>query len=206
MGINPQAGHGRVQPPLSAPHFITALKARTMSEKERDLVIHEYRAAVEDGFNHLEKLSYSRVEWTDDDVKELAWCFEEVPCPNVLELDLSWNDMKDGSGLESIGHAIGLGALHGLQRLNLINCTAIKTLPGTLGELLELNTILLDGCVQLKELPKDITKLASLKYFSIVNCHYLDDDALKGLPGGCAIIRTKEEKASIEQAAGVQLS
>ena len=79
-------------------------------------VIHEYRAAVEDGFNHLEKLSYGRVQWTDDDVKELAWCFEEVPCPNVIELDLSWNDMKDGSGLEQIGHSIGLGALHGLQR------------------------------------------------------------------------------------------
>ena len=146
------------------------------------------------------------MQWTDDDVGELAWCFEEVPCPNVLELDLSWNDMREGTGLEKIGHAIGLGALHGLQRLNLINCTAIKTLPGTLGELLELNTILLDGCVQLKELPDGISRLASLKYFSIVNCHYLDDAALKDVPGGATIIRTKEEKAKIEEANNITLS
>ena len=51
-------------------------------------------------------------------------------CPQ--ELDLSWNDMREGTGLEAIGKAIGLGALHGLQKLNLINCTAIKTLVALL--------------------------------------------------------------------------
>ena len=167
-----------------------------MDEKTRDLLIHLYREAIEDGFNSLDKLVYSRLSWTDDDVAELASALEEVPCPNVIELDLSWNDMRQGTGLEAIGKAIGLGALHGLQKLNLINCTAIKTLPGTLEELLELNTILLDGCVQMKELPEGISRLASLRILSIINCHYMDNEALKDLPSLAKVIRSKEDAAA----------
>lgn len=51
---------------------------------------------------------------------------------------------------------------------------------------------MLDGCVQLKTLPSGIGKLASLKIFSIVNCHYLVDDALKHLPSSSKIIRTRD--------------
>ena len=197
-GANPQAGMAERRPPLSAPHFISKLKTvePSMDEKTRDLLIHLYREAIEDGFNSLERLVYSRLSWTDDDVAELASALEEVPCPNVIELDLSWNDMRQGTGLEAIGKAIGLGALHGLQKLNLINCTAIKTLPGTLEELLELNTILLDGCVQMKELPEGISRLASLRILSIINCHYMDNEALKDLPSLAKVIRSKEDAAA----------
>ena len=125
--------------------------------------------------------------------------FEEVPCPNVVELDLSWNDMRGGDGLEAIGKAISMGALHSLQRLNLINCTAIKGLPDSLEELLELNTILLDGCVQLRHLPEGMSKLASLKVLQIINCHAIDDADMKHLPFSTKIIRTKEEKAKHEE-------
>ena len=198
VGANPQAGMAPRKPPLSAPHFIDELKKREpgMEAQKRDLLIHLYREAIEDGFNSLDKLVYSRLNWTDADVSELASALEEVPCPNVQELDLSWNDMREGTGLEAIGKAIGLGALHGLQKLNLINCTAIKTLPGTLEELLELNTILLDGCVQMKSVPDGISRLASLRVFSIINCHYMDDEACKDLPSLAKVIRTKEEAAA----------
>ena len=57
--------------------------------------------------------------------------------PQVLELDLSWNDMRTGKGLEMLGTALACGSLSSLQKLNLINCTAIKTLPDAIGELLE---------------------------------------------------------------------
>ena len=120
----------------------------------------------------------------------------------MRELDLSWNDMREGSGLQAIGKAIGLGALHGLQRLSLINCTAIKTLPDSLEECLELNTILLDGCVQLKTLPAGFSKLASLKVLSLVNCHMLDDSAYKVLPSSAKIVRTKDDKDELEKALG----
>jgi len=193
-GVNPQAGAPKQMPPLSAPHFIERCRKLAFAggEAERTHAEHHYRAAVEDGYNSLNRLAYSRCDWTDDDVKELASTLCEIPCPNVTELDLSWNDMREGSGLEAIGRAIALGALHSLQVLNLINCTAIKTLPESLEELLELHTIMLDGCVQLKTLPSGIGKLASLKIFSIVNCHYLVDDALKHLPSSAKIIRVRE--------------
>ena len=199
MGVNPQAGAPKKAPPLSAPHFIT--KAKTLKwkdTKEEDLIEHMYRAAVEDGFNSLDKLIFSRLEWSDDDVMELASAFEEVHCPNVVELDLSWNDMRVGSGLDAIGKAMAMGALHSLQRLNLINCTAIKALPDSLEELLELNTILLDGCVQLRTLPQGMSKLASLKVLQIINCHALDDGEFKHLPSSTKIIKTKEEKAKLD--------
>ena len=106
----------------------------------------------------------------------------QVPCPNVVELDLSWNDMRTGTGLDAIGKAIALGSLHSLQRLNLINCTAIKALPDSLEELLELNTILLDGCVQLRHLPEGMSKLASLKTLQIINCHAIDEVAIHPHP------------------------
>ena len=92
-----------------------------------------------------------------------------------------------------------MGALHSLQKLNLINCTSIKTLPGTLEELLELNTILLDGCVQLRHLPDGMAKLASLKVLQIINCHAIDDADLKHLPSSTKIIRTKEEKTKFDE-------
>lgn len=97
-----------------------------------------HSAAIEDGFNSLERLSYGKLGWTDEDVTELGACFQEVSCPHVTELDLSWNDMRSGSGLDAIGTAIAHGALHSLQKLNLINCTAVKTLPENVCELLEL--------------------------------------------------------------------
>ena len=98
--------------------------------------------------------------------------------------------MRTGAGLEAIGKAISMGALHGLQRLNLVNCTAIKALPDSLEELLELNTILLDGCVQLCSLPAGFAKLASLKTLSVVNCHYLtgNDKAFNHMPASAQIV------------------
>ena len=101
------------------------------------------------------------------------------------------------------GKAIGMGALHGLQKLNLINCTTIKTLPESIHDLLELNTILLDGCVQLRSLPDEMSRLASLRVFSIINCHYMDDEACKDLPSLAKVIRTKEEWAALQEAGGV---
>lgn len=201
QGVNPQAGALRRAPPLSAPHFIEKIKGKRFNAPaDRELVIREYRAAVEDGFNSLDKLIFSRLDWSDEDVAVLASCFEEVPCPNVQELDLSWNDMRTGAGMDAIGAAIGRGALHSLQRLNLINCTAIKALPDSLEELLELNTILLDGCVQLRNLPDGMSKLASLKTLQIINCHAIDDADLKHLPSSTKIIRTKEEQAKYAEA------
>ena len=108
--------------------------------------------------------------------------------PHATELDLSWNDMRTGAGLEAIGFAISTGALHSLQRLNLVNCTAIKTLPESIGELLELQSIYLDGCVQLAKLPKSMSKLASLKVLHIVNCHILMDEELAHLPSSCQVM------------------
>jgi len=195
-GINPQAGTPKRRPPLSAPHFIEQLKPKWFSaadERERTTLEHNYRFAIEDGFNSLERLSYGKLNWTDDDVAELASCFQEVSMPHVTELDLSWNDMRDGKGLEAIGFAISIGALHSLQRLNLINCTAIKTLPESIGELLELQVILLDGCVQLRALPQAMTKLASLKTLNIINCHLLFDEELKHMPSSCAVVRQPKE-------------
>jgi hypothetical protein len=66
--------------------------------------------------------------------------------PQVLELDLSWNDMRTGKGLEMLGTALACGSLSSLQKLNLINCTAIKTLPEAIGELLELQVTLASDC------------------------------------------------------------
>ena len=106
--------------------------------------------------------------------------------------------MREGTGLEAIGRAIAMGALHSLQTLNLINCTAIKTLPASLEECFELHTILLDGCIQLKSLPLGMSKLASLKVLSIINCHYLDDGAISHLPGTTKAFRDKGELAKYE--------
>jgi len=199
-GVNPQAGMPRRRPPLAAPHFHDQLKSKTFPKaSERALVELMYRAAVEDGFNSLDKLLFSRLDWSDDDVAELALTFEEVACPNVVELDLSWNDMRKGTGLEAIGKAIGHGALHSLQKLNLENCTAVKALPDSLEELLELHTIVLDGCVQLRHLPEGMAKLASLKVLRIINCHAIDPEDYKHLPSSTKIIRTKEEKAKLEE-------
>jgi len=199
-GVNPQAGTPKRKPPLSAPHFLDQLRTKWFADEkkprtepgDRDLIIHLYRAAIEDGFNSLERLSYGKLGWTDEDVTELGACFQEVSCPHVTELDLSWNDMRSGSGLDAIGTAIAHGALHSLQKLNLINCTAVKTLPENLCELLELQVILLDGCVQLRMLPPGMHRLASLKLLSIINCHLIFDDALRGLPSSTNVVRFKE--------------
>ena len=146
MGVNPQAGAIKRNAPLSAPHFVEQLRSKSFPDatkaKDSDLLGHLYRAAIEDGFNSLEHLSYGKLGWSDDEVAELASCLHEVSMPHVVDLDLSWNDMRTGSGLDAIGFAISIGALHSLQRLNLINCTAIKTLPEAIGELLELQIIL----------------------------------------------------------------
>ena len=78
-GVNPQAGALKKAPPLSAPHFITRLKERAFAiDKDRELCVRLYRAAVEDGFNSLGRLCFSRLDWTDDDVAELASALEEV--------------------------------------------------------------------------------------------------------------------------------
>ena len=66
--------------------------------------------------------------------------------PQVLELDLSWNDMRTGKGLDMLGTALACGSLSSLQTLNLINCTAIKTLPDAIGELLELQVTIASEC------------------------------------------------------------
>jgi len=194
-GINPQAGTPKKRPPLSAPHFVEQLKPKFLypkDAKDRTHLEHYYRFAIEDGFNSLEHLQYSKLSWTDDDVAELASCFMEVSMPHVLDLDLSWNDMRSGKGLEAIGLAISIGALHSLQKLNLINCTAIKELPESIGELLELQAIYLDGCVQLRSMPKSMTKLASLKTLQIINCHLLFDEELTHMPTSCQIVRTRD--------------
>ena len=64
-----------------------------------------------------------------------------------------------------------------------------------LGELLELQVILLDGCVQLKFLPGTMSRLASLKTLSVINCHLLAEDATGHLSSGCKIVRAKEESS-----------
>jgi len=194
-GVNPQAGMPKRRPPLSSPHFTKMLAAmRFERAADRSVVEHLYRAAVEDGFNSLDKLIFTRLDWTDEEVAELAHCLIVVPCPSVTVLDLSWNDMRTGDGLEAIGTAILHGALHSLQRLNLTNCTAIKTMPKSLEECLELKEIHVDGCVQLRHLPPGMSKLASLKILSVINCHALDEEDYCHLPGTVKIITTKEEK------------
>ena len=61
--------------------------------------------------------------------------------------------------------------------------------------------MLLDGCVQLKDL-KELSLLASLKHLQVINCHGLDDASFKILPASAKVIRSKEELAAVQEAAG----
>ena len=109
--------------------------------------------------------------------------------------DLSWNDMCR-LGLDAIGKAMAMGALHSPQRLNSINCTAIKALPDSLEELLELDDDpMLDGCVQLRTLPQGVEARVAQQVADYQPLRALDDGEFKHLPSSTKIIKTKEEKA-----------
>ena len=115
----------------------------------------------------------------------------QVSCDAVTELDLSHNDFTI-DGLEALGRALKLGALSGLQTLNLSNCTLLRALPEALGELHELQTLRLEGCVGLKSLPSSLHSLGGLRKLYALNCHGLND-ALAALPRSVEVIRTNEK-------------
>ena len=185
------AAEKKQRPPISAPHFASQIKSkRAHDATDAVLLPRLYRRIIEDGYNGLTRLSYSRLEWTDAEMSELASTLDEVSCHHVTELDLSYNDFTI-DGLSAIGHAIKLGSLSALQTLDLSYCTHLRELPEALGELHELKDLIVEGNVGLKSLPKAIFGLGGLRRLYVCQCHGLDDSIFKELPATCSVIREK---------------
>ena len=191
------------QPPLSAPHFATALSKGTLKEDltrespkqfsdalDAKIVSRLYRRCIEDGYDGLDKLNYSRLEWGDSQLSELSATLDEVACSHVLELDLSYSDFST-KGMDALAHAISLGALSSLKILNLSHCTAVRSLPEAIGkELHELQVLNLEGCVGLKSLSKSLSTCACLKQLYVHCCHGLTEADFKALPASVEVIST----------------
>ena len=65
----------------------------------------------------------------------------------------------------------------------------LTTLPPSLAELAELESLDLSGCVGLSELPAEFTKLVSLRTINVTNCHLLRGSGFeKRLPKATKII------------------
>ena len=157
------------------------------------------RQVLDDGFNGRVTLDYSRHEWNDAEMALLATTIKSVSCPLVTKLDLSYNDMS-AAGLDALGEALKLGALSGLQELDVSHCPALRRLPDALGELSELVTINVSGCTGLASLPETLKTLVCLREIRATNCHPLpDEETLKK-----TVKQLEVELESTNQEKGIQ--
>lgn len=96
----------------------------------------------------------------------------QVSCPEVTELNLSWNDFG-ARGLEAVGAAFAMGSMHGLKRLLITHCPGVSELPDGISALAELEELDISECPGLRALPSTFVKLISLKKLHLTNCHGL---------------------------------
>ena len=116
-----------------------------------------YRRTMEEGFGGLTELRYSNVGWGDAEWAELSAALRELPCAGVVTLDLSYNkELRSGEALA------GIGELTGLQKLKLVQCMGLTSLPDTIGQLSALKELDLSFCKGLTSLP-DLSGLPGLE-------------------------------------------
>lgn len=185
------------KPPMSAARFHELVGGKWVrDESHRALLSKAYRKVLEEGYSGVDTLRYTKLDWNDDELATVAATLSQVSCPNVTELDLSWNHFSV-AGLASLGEAVSAGSLHGLKALNLSNCMCVASLPPTLGQLAELETLDLSGCVGLSNLPPEFTQLVSLREINVKNCHLLRESGFeKRLPKATHILRDVDEPFS----------
>ena len=145
------------QPPLAPSRFDAVLAGlHFTSGADRDIVGTLYRQTMTAGFGGLTALRYVHLGWGDAEVEQLSATLREVPCADVIELDLSSNKLRSGEALA------GVGELRALRVLKLSCCHSLSSLPSTLGQCEALSTLDLDGCYSLLEMP-DLSHLPSLE-------------------------------------------
>jgi len=161
-------------PPLSAPVFNEALDAYTFSNVvDKPTVAKVYRRALEEGYNGLVTLAYSKRSWADAELSRLAGTLHQIACSNVTELDLSWNTFTS-SGLDALGQALAMGSLHALKKLSLSHCVHVRTLPEKIGVLAELESLDLSACIALVDLPDSMMNMVSLRDLNVKDCIKLE--------------------------------
>lgn len=162
------------RPPISAPMFTDALEAYTFTKSfDKPTVAKVYRRALEEGYNGLVTLAYSKRSWADAELIKLAATLQQIACSNVAELDLSWNTFTS-TGLDALGQALAMGSLHALKKLNLSHCVNVRTLPETIGVLAELESLDLSACIALVDLPESMTNMVSLRDLNLKDCIKLE--------------------------------
>ena len=180
-------------PPLAPTRFLKEMANKVFSKpSDRNLLLSDYRKTISHGFSGLEKLKLARRGWNDADLAEFAVTLKEVECPQVVEMDLSANDMT-AKGVEALGVAVKGGAIHSLESLNLSDCSGVTVLPANLAELKQLQVLKLDGCIGLGAIPDTFAKMAALKQLHICHCIKLinNTEALRVLPSTVKIVKEK---------------
>ena len=160
-------------PPLAPSRFATELNKRTFTNKSDEAtVVNLYTTTMVNGFSELRALTYAKLDWVDADVEELGTPLNEVHCPHLTSLDLSWQQrITSIAGLET---AITGGALAKLTHLSLRMCTDLLSLPESLHGLARLQTADLSGCVELRRLPESIVLLSNLEELLLDSCSSLE--------------------------------
>ena len=171
-------------PPFSAASFEAALAQKSFTNKaDPEKVKHLYRRTLHDGLGLAVQLSYPRAGWGNEQVAELAKALNEVKCPHVKMLKLTFGQMES---IDAIGEAIEGGALPALEVLVLAMCKQLTHLPESIGRLANLRVLVLSDCVQLlprSSLPRSLGRLKRLKELDLRGCKDDEKEVLSLVPG-----------------------
>ena len=165
----------RHPPPLSPSRFSSVLRSKAFADgSDASAIAGMYRAVLEDGLGGLRELDFTGCGWGDEHIEHLATTLNEVRASELLSLDLSDNDAwTDGEALAPalcgmrVGPFFARVPLRSLTHLALKRCTALLSLPESLGRLVSLEHLDLGGCEALRTLPPSLVDLAALQTLTL---------------------------------------
>jgi structure-specific endonuclease subunit SLX1 len=123
------------------------------------------------GFSHLKKLLLQGI--TRNVNFRTAVTLELIQLPDCFRglKSLQFLEVSDCSAIRMLHES--LGELQSLQELTIRNCNSLTTLPQSMGHLTSLRSLILDSCSAISLLPESLGELHSLQELTVQSCRSL---------------------------------